>query len=118
MPFLPISRYQLSRAFVQPWRQFILGISSQSFHSSGPRSVLKESDRHRDEHPNMANEIEKHKQAQIRRQREGKGNAGWVEELASSSEENVKADRGEIHDATFDKIQEKVKEGKGKAKRS
>ncbi|KMU84320.1 hypothetical protein CIHG_02106 [Coccidioides immitis H538.4] len=120
MSFLSFSRSRLARVTAltqQPCRMVLPASSPQSssFHSPASRSVLKESDRHRDD---LGSEIDKHNQDQINRHKEGHEKAGWVEELASSSEENVKADRGEISDPTFDKIQEEIKkhaaQGKGK----
>jgi len=55
--------------------------------------VLKETNSDR---PDLANENEKHKQDQLKKQKEGKGH--WKPELASDSEEAVAADRHEHDD--------------------
>ncbi|WEW57414.1 hypothetical protein PRK78_002881 [Emydomyces testavorans] len=120
MSYLSLSRSRLIQAtnIIQPSRRSLLAAtsvqsSSSSFHSSASRSVLKESDRHRGDNGAVASEIEKHKQEQLARHKDGHEKAQWVEELASSSEENVKADRGEIHDnPAFEKFQEKLKSKK------
>lgn len=59
--------------------------SARSF-SAGPRLLLKE-----DAQQRSGDEAEAVKQAQIQKQRDGKGH--WHEELASNSEVNVKADQ-------------------------
>ncbi|KAF4541922.1 uncharacterized protein LTHEOB_8076 [Lasiodiplodia theobromae] len=61
--------------------------SARSF-SAGPRLLLKEDALH---HERSGEEAEAAKQAQIQKQRDGKGH--WHEELASNSEVNVKADQ-------------------------
>jgi len=50
--------------------------------------ALKEDDRHNDD---QAESNERHKQDQLKKQKEGKGH--WKPELASNSEEAVAADR-------------------------
>ncbi|EEP75524.1 predicted protein [Uncinocarpus reesii 1704] len=115
MSFLSLPRSRLSQTALLSRRFLVPASTTPSFHSSASRSVLKESDRHREEGNDVASEIEKHKQSQIDQHKNGHDKAGWVEELASSSEENVKADRGEIRDAAFDKFQEKKEREKGKS---
>jgi len=63
--------------------------------------VLKESNTDR---PDLAGENEKHKQDQLRKQKEGKGH--WKPELASDSEEAVAADRHEHNDHSEEGIKE------------
>ncbi|KAB2570806.1 hypothetical protein DBV05_g10522 [Lasiodiplodia theobromae] len=59
--------------------------SARSF-SAGPRLLLKEDARER-----SGEEAEAAKQAQLQKQKDGRGH--WHEELASNSEVNVKADQ-------------------------
>ncbi|KAJ5782586.1 hypothetical protein N7457_004360 [Penicillium paradoxum] len=61
-----------------------------AFHTSAIRS-LNENDRSRE---NLAEHYESHKQEGIRNSKQGKGK--WKSELASNSEADVKADRGEL----------------------
>ncbi|CAL5873361.1 uncharacterized protein PFLUO_LOCUS7633 [Penicillium psychrofluorescens] len=87
--------------------------SSSAFHSSAIRPTLKESDKNRDDLPNY---YEAHKEEQVKNAEKGKGK--WSSELASNSEAEVKADRGEIEsdDKTFEGMQERTKNllnGKG-----
>ncbi|KAL1971297.1 hypothetical protein VTN77DRAFT_249 [Rasamsonia byssochlamydoides] len=65
-------------------------VSASGFHSSSARLSLKESDRNRDD---LEKEYEASKEENLRSVKEGK--AKWKQELASNSEANVKADRGE-----------------------
>jgi len=53
-----------------------------------------------------AEEIEHHKQDALKKQKDGKGH--WKDELASSSESIIKADRGDVEasDDTIKKLQE------------
>ncbi|TKA38702.1 hypothetical protein B0A54_08665 [Friedmanniomyces endolithicus] len=59
---------------------------------------------------NRGEEAEAHKQDQLRKQKEGKGQ--WKGELASESESMIKADRNETENAEEDieKLQEKTTE--------
>ncbi|KAJ5811640.1 hypothetical protein N7474_007941 [Penicillium riverlandense] len=94
----------------------IYGLSSLScspFHSSAIRPTLKESDKNRDDLPNF---YEGQKKDQVKNHKEGK--AKWSAELASNSEADVKADRGEVDtdDKAFQAMQERKKNvlnGKG-----
>lgn len=82
-----------------------------TIHTSVPRYTLKESDKNRDDLPNI---YEAHKDSQVKRAKEGKGK--WEPELASNSEADVKADRGEVEpDKAFQELQQKEKAKKGKA---
>jgi hypothetical protein len=56
------------------------------------------------DHPDLGSEYEKHKQDQLKKQKEGKGH--WKPELASSSEEAVAADRHEHSDHSEKGIKE------------
>lgn len=67
---------------------------SQGFHQSSTRNALKESDRHR-EGVKEAIQASKQKHNQQRKD----GNPQWHESLASVSEADIKADRGEIFEA-------------------
>ncbi|KAJ5102048.1 hypothetical protein NUU61_004270 [Penicillium alfredii] len=80
--------------------------SSATFHTSAVRSSLKETDKNRDDLPNF---YEAQKEDQVKNSKEGK--AKWKAELASNSEADVKADRGEIEsdDATFEALQDRTK---------
>ncbi|RDW78645.1 uncharacterized protein DSM5745_05497 [Aspergillus mulundensis] len=80
--------------------------TTSAFHTSVPRRGLKEDDdRGRDE---LKDHYEEEKQSQLKRQKEGKGK--WNQNLASSSEASVKADRGEVdsHESFVD-LQDKTK---------
>ncbi|CAI7610381.1 unnamed protein product [Penicillium bialowiezense] len=91
------------RASRQALRSNIIPVST--FHTSAVRS-LKENDRHRED---LADHYESHKQQGLKESKEGKGK--WKSELASSSEEDVKADRGEFDGdhPSFEALQNKTK---------
>ncbi|KAJ5943381.1 hypothetical protein N7516_003549 [Penicillium verrucosum] len=79
-------------------------VPASTFHSSAVRS-LNEDDRSRE---NLSYHYESHKEEGIKSTKEGKGK--WKSELASNSEADVKADRGELDgDVTFQEMQEKTK---------
>ncbi|KAJ5227262.1 uncharacterized protein N7469_007268 [Penicillium citrinum] len=79
-----------------------------SIHTSAPRLTLKESDKNRDDLPNI---YESQKEAQLKKTKEGK--AHWEPDLASNSEADVKADRGELQgDKAFQEVEEKNKKKK------
>ncbi|OQE27272.1 hypothetical protein PENSTE_c004G04363 [Penicillium steckii] len=79
-----------------------------SLHTSTPRFTLKESDKNRDDLPNL---YESQKEAQLKKSKEGK--AHWEPDLASNSEADVKADRGELQgDKAFQEVEEKNKKKK------
>ncbi|PGH11727.1 hypothetical protein AJ80_06988 [Polytolypa hystricis UAMH7299] len=67
------------------------------FHNSANLNALKEADRNR---PNLADIYGQLRQQELQKAKEGK--RAWNESLASESEENVKADRGEVKDPKFD----------------
>ncbi|PGH07001.1 hypothetical protein GX51_02040 [Blastomyces parvus] len=67
---------------------------TQGFHQSSTRNALKETDRHRE---NLKEAIKASKQEHRKHRQEG--NPRWNEALASVSEADVKADRGEISEA-------------------
>ncbi|KAL1981620.1 hypothetical protein VTN96DRAFT_2392 [Rasamsonia emersonii] len=66
--------------------------SSSFFHSTPARSSLKESDTNREDIDKEYQASKDHVLQSVRTQGKGK----WIPELASNSEANVKADRGEI----------------------
>ncbi|KAL4742761.1 hypothetical protein BDV11DRAFT_179990 [Aspergillus similis] len=77
-----------------------------AFHTSAVRSGLKEDDDRSDDQ--LKDHYEQEKQAQIKRQKEGQGK--WNQNLASSSEASVKADRGEVDTKdSFVDLQDKTK---------
>ncbi|OOQ88068.1 hypothetical protein PEBR_14813 [Penicillium brasilianum] len=80
--------------------------SISTFHTSTPRYTLKESDKNRDDLPDHY-EAQKDQQLKSRET----GQAKWNSELASNSEADVKADRGECDssDKAFQELQEKTK---------
>ncbi|KAJ5508507.1 hypothetical protein N7527_010650 [Penicillium freii] len=79
-------------------------VPAATFHSSAVRG-LNEDDRNRE---NLSYHYESHKQEGIKSTKEGKGK--WKSELASNSEADVKADRGELDgDVSFQEMQEKTK---------
>jgi len=65
--------------------------------------ALKEGDR---DSPDLAEQNEKHKQDQLKKQKEGKGH--WKPELASNSEESVAADRSHKDGESIDDLQKKT----------
>ncbi|KAJ5159774.1 uncharacterized protein N7482_006778 [Penicillium canariense] len=80
--------------------------STSAFHTNAPRCSLKESDKNRDDLPDH---YESQKEQQLKSHKEGQGK--WNPDLASNSEADVKADRGEIDsvDKTFQELQAKTK---------
>ncbi|PSS22153.1 hypothetical protein M430DRAFT_34132 [Amorphotheca resinae ATCC 22711] len=81
-----------------------LRISPRTFtFSTSTLRPLKESDH---DTPDLAEKNEIHKQDLLRKQKEGKGH--WKPELASNSEEAVKADRST--DQNLDELQRKTAE--------
>ncbi|KAJ8102380.1 hypothetical protein POJ06DRAFT_266985 [Lipomyces tetrasporus] len=75
-----------------------------SFHSLPVRLALNENDTNRD---HLQDIYEQEKEAQLKLARQGK--AKWNEVLASNSESDVKADRGEVNkDPIFKKTQDKI----------
>ncbi|KAI9862142.1 MAG: hypothetical protein M1813_004917 [Trichoglossum hirsutum] len=85
----------------------VVRIAAQSRDVSSSAAVfgLKESAR---DVENRHVEVEIHKQDLLRKQKDGQGH--WKEELASDSESNIKADRGEVNaDQEIAKLQEKTR---------
>jgi len=80
---LKSSRFAAIRPVLPPTRSF----------GTSTIRALKESDRNS---PNLAEQNEKHKQDQLSKQKDGKGH--WKPELASDSEEAIKADRHDHND--------------------
>ncbi|KAJ5371082.1 uncharacterized protein N7496_007174 [Penicillium cataractarum] len=80
--------------------------SMSKFHTSAPRCTLKESDKNRDD---LSGHYETQKDQQLKSQKAGQGK--WNAELASNSEADVKADRGEVEssDKAFQELQQKTK---------
>ncbi|KAJ5343425.1 uncharacterized protein N7506_003249 [Penicillium brevicompactum] len=80
-------------------------LPASTFHTSSARS-LNENDRHREDLPNH---YESHKQEVLKGTQDGKGK--WKAELASTSEQNVRADRGEYdgEHPSFEAMQQKTK---------
>ncbi|KAI8936444.1 hypothetical protein NX059_006851 [Plenodomus lindquistii] len=84
----PTSNMSAIRAFATRRSPFI--IQRAAFSQSITRGAGKESALHSE---NRAEEVEKKKQEQLQKQKDGKGH--WEEELASDGEAAVKADRAE-----------------------
>ncbi|KAI9930345.1 hypothetical protein ASPWEDRAFT_26874 [Aspergillus wentii DTO 134E9] len=82
------------------------GYAISSFHTSPAGLSLNESDRNRD---NLDNVYEAEKQDQLKNTKTG--TATWKSELASTSEETVKADRGEVDSGSkdFKEMQDRTK---------
>ncbi|KAJ5292124.1 hypothetical protein N7478_001375 [Penicillium angulare] len=80
-------------------------LSASAFHTSSARS-LNENDRHCEDLPNH---YESHKQEGLKDNKDGKGK--WKSELASTSEQNLRADRGEFdgEHPSFESMQQKTK---------
>ncbi|KAK9318737.1 hypothetical protein V1517DRAFT_334775 [Lipomyces orientalis] len=79
-------------------------IAMMSFHSLLVRLALNENDTNRD---NLEDIYEQEKEAELKLARQGK--AKWNEVLASNSESDIKADRGELNkDPIFKKTQDKI----------
>ncbi|EKD12276.1 hypothetical protein MBM_09597 [Drepanopeziza brunnea f. sp. 'multigermtubi' MB_m1] len=83
--------------------RFVTAAAARPF-SSTSFVALKESDRHM---PNQAEHNEKHKQDQLQKQKEGKGQ--WKPELASDSEEALNAERHSGH-GSIEELQKKSAE--------
>ncbi|KAJ5952672.1 uncharacterized protein N7479_011085 [Penicillium vulpinum] len=79
-------------------------VPASTFHYSAVRS-LKEDDRNRED---LSNYYESKKQEVLKESKLGKGK--WTAELASNSEADVKADRGELDgEVSFQELQKKTK---------
>ncbi|KAL3431222.1 hypothetical protein BDV09DRAFT_176801 [Aspergillus tetrazonus] len=106
MSFLPsiraTTRLSSARATILP------RVTVPAFHTSAARSGLKEDDDRSSGNDQLKDHYEQEKQAQIKRQKEGQGK--WNQNLASSSEASVKADRGEVDSKdSFVDLQDKTK---------
>lgn len=95
------SRIALRSIYIQPIT------AASSFHSSRTALSLKESDKNR---PNLESHYEAEKQDQLKATREGK--AKWRDGLASNSESDVKADRGDLDNdcPSFAEMERKTKD--------
>ncbi|KAF7845825.1 hypothetical protein BT93_L0437 [Corymbia citriodora subsp. variegata] len=94
----------MHRSFIA--RRAFVSTPFRSFQSARVLAVGKESALHEE---GRAEEVDKVKNEQIQKQKEGKGH--WHEELSSDSESIVKADRGEIN-ASNDTIAQLQEESK------
>ncbi|OQD76477.1 hypothetical protein PENDEC_c004G05073 [Penicillium decumbens] len=85
---------------------YITPSATSGFQTSAARRTLKESDKNRDELPDV---YEAEKERQLKESKEGKGH--WNDELASNSEASVKADRDETgaEDVNVESMQERTK---------
>ena len=103
---MPLPRYHIRIQTLQNLRLFS-PLTRRTF-SNGPRLLLKEDKAHDPDH------IESVKQSQLKKQERGAGH--WHEELASSGESNVKADKEEVgnHEEHIEDLQ---KHTKGKAEK-
>ncbi|KAK2812963.1 hypothetical protein FQN50_000984 [Emmonsiellopsis sp. PD_5] len=104
MSFLALSRSRLLYSPTSALRVSAPRLSA-AFHQSSSRSTLKETDRHRED----LEEIAKKKDDYNRQLKEG--NTKWHESLASDSEADVKADRGEVPPEETEKMEKTVKMG-------
>ncbi|KAJ6036680.1 hypothetical protein N7540_000959 [Penicillium herquei] len=87
--------------------------ATSSLHTTAVRRGLKETDKNRE---NLSSHYEAEKANQLKRTKDG--TAKWTEGLASNSEADVKADRGDL-DADckdFQQMQEQLKKGKAAGK--
>ncbi|KAJ5740308.1 hypothetical protein N7493_000180 [Penicillium malachiteum] len=87
--------------------------ATSSLHTTAARRSLKETDKSRDD---LSSHYEAEKADQLRKTKEG--TAKWREGLASNSEADVKADRGDL-DADckdFQQMQEQLKKEKAAGK--
>jgi len=100
MSFLASTRASSHQAI-----RFNFALPASRFHTSAVRS-LNENDRHREDLPNH---YESHKQEGLKSNKDGKGK--WKSELASTSEQNVRADRGEYdgEHPSFEAMQQTTK---------
>ncbi|KAL4909311.1 hypothetical protein BDW74DRAFT_174514 [Aspergillus multicolor] len=81
--------------------------TTSAFHTSVPRRLKEDADRGSD-NEQLKDHYEEEKQNQLKAQKEGKGK--WNQNLASSSEASVKADRGEVDSKeSFVDLQDKTK---------
>ncbi|KAL4990888.1 hypothetical protein BDW68DRAFT_153538 [Aspergillus falconensis] len=105
MSFLPSIRATTRLSGARP-TTLLPRATASAFHTSAARSGLKEDDDRSNDQ--LKDHYEQEKQAQIKRQNEGQGK--WNQNLASSSEASVKADRGEVESKeSFIDLQDKTK---------
>ncbi|EZF35956.1 hypothetical protein TMEN_9339 [Trichophyton mentagrophytes] len=79
------------------------------FHTSSPYRALKEEDRHRDT-KEVSSEVEREKHEHLSKHKEGQ--AKWNNSLASSSEADVKADRGEVDSVETEQMEKEVRKAR------
>ncbi|KAK3060364.1 hypothetical protein LTS18_008702, partial [Coniosporium uncinatum] len=79
--------------------------ATRSYRTTAVRFAGREDKLHEE---GRAEEIDQHKDDMLKKQKEGKGH--WKEELASSSESIVKADRGDVEasDETIGQLQKET----------
>ncbi|KAJ5803185.1 uncharacterized protein N7503_005635 [Penicillium pulvis] len=89
--------------------------ATSAFHTTAMQRGLKENDHNRD---NLAHHYESEKHIHVKKAQDG--TAKWTEVLASNSEADVKADRGDLDadDKDFQQMQEQLKKGREAAKSS
>ncbi|KAL6239678.1 hypothetical protein BDW75DRAFT_198026 [Aspergillus navahoensis] len=106
MSFLPSIRATAALPGARATTLLLPRATASAFHTSPARSGLKEDDDRGSDQ--LKDHYEQEKQAQIKRQKEGQGK--WNQNLASSSEASVKADRGEVESQeSFVDLQDKTK---------
>ncbi|EEH18380.1 hypothetical protein PABG_00943 [Paracoccidioides brasiliensis Pb03] len=106
MSFLGIVRSRLVFTPVSVVRACMPPLS-QGFHNSSARNALKETDRHRE---GIMEEIESSKEKHNQQRKDG--DPRWHESLASASEADVKADRGEISPEEAQELEKHFPKGK------
>ncbi|DAA76953.1 TPA_exp: hypothetical protein A8136_7182 [Trichophyton benhamiae CBS 112371] len=79
------------------------------FHTSPSYRALKEEDRHRDTQE-VSSEVEREKHEHLSKHKEGHGK--WNNSLASSSEADVKADRGEVDSVETEQMEKEVRKAR------
>ncbi|KAK2877231.1 hypothetical protein FQN49_001330 [Arthroderma sp. PD_2] len=79
------------------------------FHNTASVRALKEEDRHRDTEE-VSSEVEREKHEHLSKHKDGHGK--WNNNLASSSEADVKADRGEVDTVETEKMEREIHRGK------
>ncbi|KAM5442623.1 hypothetical protein MferCBS31731_002502 [Microsporum ferrugineum] len=84
-------------------------VNRSLFHSSAPVRALKEGDRHRDTQE-VSSEVERENHEHLSKHKEGLGK--WNNHLASNSEADVKADRGEVDTVETEQMEREVRKAK------
>ncbi|OJD14345.1 hypothetical protein AJ78_05310 [Emergomyces pasteurianus Ep9510] len=87
-------------------RVYSPSLINQGFHQSSTQNALKETDRHRED---IKEAIQASKQKHNQQRKDG--DPRWHESLASVSEADVKADRGEITEAAAE-MEQHIQRGK------